>query len=261
MSKLLKGKTALITGAARGIGKATALILAKEGANVALVDIIPEMDTTSQQILAMGRRTTSAVFDIANPEEASKSVRKISNALGVIDILVNNAAIVNNIATLIKMSHESWSREISVNLSGAFNMIKETIEGMIENKWGRIINISSGGASGGLYGQSAYAASKAGLLGLTKTVTIEHAKDGITCNAILPGMVNTEMVKKMPETIKNSLEKVIPSGEFGDMNNVAHLIAFLASDKAGYINGAEIPIDGGARLNNMIILGSRKLHL
>jgi len=254
---LLSGKVALITGAARGIGKATALIMAQEGADIALVDILPEIEITTSKINQLGQRATCAIFDISDPIQVHKGVQKIKNEIGNIDILVNNAGIVNNIASLTKMTHAAWSREISVNLTGAFNMIKETIGPMIEKKWGRIINISSGAAVGGIYRQIGYAASKAGLLGMTKSVTLENARDGITCNAILPGMINTENVQNMPEEIKKGVIQFIPAGRFADVEEVAHLITFLASDKAGYINGAELLIDGGSRLNAGS-LGSRK---
>lgn len=253
---LLEGKTALVTGAARGIGRVTARILALEGADVALVDIMPEVKNVAEEIRSAGRRSAACVFDISVPEQVKQGVREIRDELGEIDILVNNAGIVNNIAPLSKMTHEAWQREIAVNLGGAFNMIKEIIESMVESKWGRIINVSSLGATGGLHRQIGYAASKAGLLGLTKTVTLEHARDGITCNAILPGLVNTELVQKMPREILEGAVSTTPARRLGEMEEVAHLIAFLASDRAGFINGEEIHIDGGIRLNTTS-LGSR----
>jgi NAD(P)-dependent dehydrogenase (short-subunit alcohol dehydrogenase family) len=136
-------------------------------------------------------------------------------------------------------------------------MIQTVIKPMIHKKWGRIINISSLGATGGLRRQIGYAASKAGLLGLTKTVTLEHARDGITCNAVLPGLINTELVREMPDEIRKEAVLTIPTMRLGQMEEVAYLIAFLASDRAGFINGEEIHIDGGMRLNTSS-LGSRK---
>lgn len=256
-SVLLKGKTALITGAARGIGKAAALVLAEEGAAVGVADILPEVENTAQEIREMGGRSESAIFDVADPEQIHDGVEKIRQALGDIDILVNNAGLVANIARLTKMTHESWQRELSINLSGAFNMIKEVIGPMIEKKWGRIINISSGAATGGLHKQIGYASSKAGLLGLTKTVTLEHARDGITCNAVLPGLIGTELVNMMPDEIKANSLAGIPARRFGRVEEMGRLIAFLASDHAAYINGISIPIDGGMGLN-VSTLGSRK---
>jgi NAD(P)-dependent dehydrogenase (short-subunit alcohol dehydrogenase family) len=254
---LLNGKTALITGAARGIGRASAMVFAEEGADVAVVDILPEVENVAVEIEKKGRRSVAAVFDIADPEQVQSGVDRIKQSLGDIDILVNNAGIVNNIAPLTKMSFSAWQRELAVNLTGAFNMIQTVIKPMIHKKWGRIINISSLGATGGLSRQIGYAASKAGLLGLTKTVTLEHARDGITCNAILPGLINTELVREMPDEIRKEAVSTIPTMRLGQMEEVAYLIAFLASDRAGFINGEEIHIDGGMRLNTSS-LGSRK---
>jgi len=257
INMLLEGKSVLVTGAARGIGKKTALIMADEGADVGVVDILPEVESTALEIQKRGRSSIAVIFDISDPGQVHDGVQRIVNEMGDIDVLVNNAGIVNNIAPLTKMSYDAWEREISVNLTGAFNMIKEVIGPMIEKKWGRIINISSLGAVGGLHKQSAYAASKAGLLGLTKTVTIEYGRHGITCNAVLPGLIGTELVNRLPEEIRNGVIPLIPALRTGKMEEVAHLISFLASDRAGYINGAEIPIDGGMRLN-VGTLGSRK---
>lgn len=254
---LLEEKVVLITGAARGIGKASALVMAREGASVGVVDILPEVEETAREISRLGRRSAFVVFDISDPAQVGEGVQKIRDELGDVEILVNNAGLVANIARITKMTHEAWQREISINLSGAFNMIKEVIGPMIEKKWGRIINISSGAATGGLHKQIGYAASKAGLLGLTKTVTLEHARDGITCNAILPGLIGTELVYMMPEEIRDRAMSIIPARRLGQTEEVGHLIAFLASDKAAYVNGAEIRMDGGMGLN-VGTLGSRK---
>lgn len=254
---LLKGKSALITGAARGIGRASAVVLAEQGAAVGVTDIRPEVENTAAEIEKMGRRAAFAVFDIADPAEARQGVAKIRKQLGDIDILVNNAAIVNNIERLTHMTHHAWQQEIGTNLSGAFYMIQQVIGPMIKQQWGRIINISSAAATGGLHKQSGYASSKAGLLGLTRTVTLEHARDGITCNAILPGIIGTELVLRMPKEILQHAIQVTPARRIGQTEEVGHLIAFLASDTAGFINGAAIPIDGGAALNTSS-MGSRK---
>ena len=254
---LLKGKTALITGAARGIGRASAKVLAQEGAAVGVADILPEVETTAAEIQKIGQASAFATFDISDPAQVRQGVAKIREGLGEIDILVNNAGIVTNIARMTKMPHDAWQNEISTNLSGAFYMIQEVIEPMIAQKWGRIINISSGAATGGLHRQIGYASSKSGLLGLTKTVTLEHARDGITCNAILPGMIGTELVEMMPAEILQMAIATTPARRVGSTEEVGHLIAFLASDKAAFINGAAIPIDGGGSLNTGT-LGSRK---
>lgn len=253
---LLDGKVVLITGAARGIGRTTALVMADEGADVGVIDILSEVKATAEEIRKKGRQAAAGIIDISDPGQVHEGLMKIKNALGDINVLVNNAGIVNNIAAITKMTHEAWEREISVNLTGAFNMIKEVIGPMVEKRWGRIINVSSIGA-GGLHNQVGYAASKAALLGLTKNVTIEHGRDNITCNVILPGLIETELVREMPQEIRNNAVSFIPSRRFGRMDEAAHLIAFLASDRAGYINGAEIALDGGMRLNTSS-LGSRK---
>jgi NAD(P)-dependent dehydrogenase (short-subunit alcohol dehydrogenase family) len=254
---LLDGKVALVTGAARGIGRTTALVLAEEGANVGVADIAPEVEATAAAIVQTGRRAVAAVFDIADPVQVHAGVEQIRSQLGAIDVLVNDAAIVTNIAPLTRMSHDAWNREIAVNLSGAFTMIKEVIGPMIDKRWGRIINVSSVAATGGLHNQAGYAASKAGLLGLTQSVTLEYARAGITCNAILPGLIGTELVQMMPEEIKERAVAITPARRLGEMREIGHLIAFLASDRAGFINGATIHIDGGLRLN-AIPLGSRR---
>ena len=253
---LLKDKVALITGAARGIGRVTALVLADEGADVGVVDILPDVESTAREVEDRGRRSAFGVFDISDSDKVKDGVQKIREELGDFDILVNNAGIVNNIAYLTKMPARRWDEEISVNLTGAFNMIKEVIGSMIKKQWGRIINISSIGATEGLHKQIAYAASKAGLLGLTKTVTLEHARDNITCNAVLPGLIDTETVCQMAQETKRSAISITPARRLGKMKEVGYLISFLASDRAGFINGAEIPIDGGMRLT-ILYLGSR----
>jgi NAD(P)-dependent dehydrogenase (short-subunit alcohol dehydrogenase family) len=253
----LTRRVALVTGAARGIGRRTASVLAEEGAAIAVADVLPTVETVAEELRKTGAVAAAAIFDIVDPVQVRQGVANLRSELGDIDILVNNAGIVANIARITKMTHEAWQREIEVNLGGAFNMIKETIGPMVEKKWGRIVNVSSLGASGGLHKQVAYAASKSGLLGLTKTVTLEHARDGITCNAILPGLIETELVQMMPNEILEAAKKYIPARRIGTMDEVARLIAFLASDQAGFINGAEIHIDGGMRLN-VSILGSRR---
>ncbi len=254
---LLEGRVALVTGAARGIGRVAAQVLAAEGADVAVADLHEDVHDTAARVEACGRRSAAAVFDVSEPEQVSAGMEQVRAALGDVDILVNNAGIVTNIAPLTKMSHERWEKELAVNLTGAFNMIQATIGPMIAQDWGRIVVISSGAAHGGLYRQSAYAASKAGLIGLVQTVTLEHARNGITCNAILPGLIETENVQSMPEEIRDAARASTPARRLGAMDEVAHLIAFLASDHAGFINGAEIDIDGGMRLNTSA-LGSRK---
>ncbi len=257
---LLKGKVVLITGAARGIGRVCAMVLAEQGADVGVADILPEVEQTAIDIEKAGGKAKAVQFDISDPGQVQRGVSEIKATLGDIDILVNNAAIVTNIARLTKMSVEAWQNEINVNLSGAFHLVKQVIGSMIEKKWGRIINISSMAATGGLHMQIGYASSKAGLLGMTKTIALEHARDGITCNAILPGLIETELAKMMPEDMMAIFTAQIPARRTGQPEEIGHLIGFLASDLAGYINGASIPIDGGASLNIFTLASKKELN-
>ena len=208
----------------------------------------------------MGRRSAAAVFDIADPAAVREGVEAVRAALGPVDVLVNNAGIVNNIAPLGRMSHGAWERELAVNLSGAFNMIKEIVGPMAERRWGRIVNVSSVAARGGLHHQAGYAASKAGLLGLSKTVALEHARDGVTSNVVLPGLIATELVLAMPAEIREHAVAATPARRLGEPAEVAHLIAFLASEHAGFINGAEIVVDGGFGLNTSTLASVREVR-
>lgn len=253
----LKGKTALITGGSRGLGRAAANRLAELGADVAILDIDDQAAVTVEEIRSLGRQATWRRTDVASSEAVREAVASVVKELGHIDILVNNAGIVTNIAPISRMTPEAWQNELGVNLSGPFNLIQAIAPGMAERGWGRIVNISSAAARGGLFNQAGYAASKAGVLGLTQNVTLEFASKGITCNAILPGVVGTENVMAMPREIFDQAVRLVPTGRVGEPGEVANLIAFLCSDLAGYINGVDILIDGGAALNT-VVLGSRK---
>lgn len=253
----LDGKRALITGASRGIGRATALVMAELGADIAMFDISEEVAQTAAAARDLGRSASYRIVDVSDNEQVRAAVAEIERELGTIDILVNNAGIVKNIAPIARMSPEAWQKELGVNLTGPFNMIQVLAPGMADRGWGRIVNISSAAARGGLYNQVGYASTKAGVLGLTQNVTLEFASKGITCNAILPGVIGTENVMAMPQEIFDQAVRLVPTGRVGDPQEVAHLIAFLCSDLAGYINGVDILIDGGAALNT-VVLGSRK---
>ena len=253
----LEGKTALVSGAARGIGRAIALRLARAGANVGLIDLNPAIEETAELVRALGRKAAVAQADIADAAQVRTAVARIAQELGPIDLLVNNAGIVNNIATVEKMTDDAWEKEIGVNLTGAFNLVRATVGAMAERGYGRIVNISSVAARGGLARQVGYSATKAGLLGLTHTVALEYARKGVTCNAVLPGMVETENVKAMPQEIREAAMAATPVRRFGEPAEIAALVAFLCGPEAGYITGAEIDISGGGHLNTLV-LGSRK---
>jgi NAD(P)-dependent dehydrogenase (short-subunit alcohol dehydrogenase family) len=245
----LDGKTIVITGAAGGIGAATAEVMADLGADLGLIDVNPRVSERAQSIVAMGRRAAAAVCDIANADQAAASIMELENRLGPIHGLVNNAGLVDNIAPLTRMELTAWRRELDINLTGPFNMIRAVIEGMASRRWGRIVNVSSAAARNGLFNQVGYAASKAGLLGLTHNVTLEYAARGITCNAVLPGLIETEKVRALPVGLIDRAIRLTPARRLGEVREVGHLIAFLCSDQAGFINGAEIVIDGGAAMN------------
>ncbi len=218
-------RRALVTGAAGGIGAAIAARLRRDGLEVVTVDRAPGCDHT----------VDLAVDPLPDLDQ--------------IDVCVSNAAIIDTIAPAHRMTAEQWSGDIEVNLTGAFRVVKACLPGMRERGWGRIIVISSGAARSGLPGQVAYSASKAGLIGMVKTVAAENAAVGITANAILPGMVATERAKAMPAEIVDRLIETLPTGRMAEPDEVAALIAFLGSEEAAYITGEAIAIDGGASLN------------
>lgn len=254
----IKGKVILISGAAQGIGRACALVLAREGADIGLFDLSNRVQDTALAIRKLGSNAAWFVGDVSDPEQVSRGVESIRQELGHIDCLVNNAGIVNNISPLDRMKQSAWEHELAVNLTGPFNMIRAVIGPMAEKGRGRIVNMASGAARGGLLNQAAYAASKSGLLGLTRNVTLEFAHRGITCNSVLPGMIATENVLAMPPAIIEQFNSVTPSRRIGNPEEVAHLVAFLCTNEAGFINGAEIDIDGGARLNTTIRISTKE---
>jgi NAD(P)-dependent dehydrogenase (short-subunit alcohol dehydrogenase family) len=218
-------RRALVTGAARGIGAAIVERLRADGFEVSGADRDEGCELR---------------FDVAADELPD---------LSEFDVCVSNAAITDTIAPAHRMTSEQWARDLEVNLTGAFRVVAACLPGMRERGYGRIIFISSGAAVEGLPGQAAYAASKAGLLGLMKTVAAENVRRGITANAVLPGMVATEKVDAMPAEIKEQLRDAVPMERFAEPGEVAALVAYLASDAAGYVTGQAIGIDGGGALN------------
>ena len=227
-------RRALVTGAARGIGAAIAGRLLADGFDVLTADRDEGCDLR---------------FDVARGEIPD---------LDDVDVCVSNAAITDTIAPAHRMTDEQWERDIAVNLGGAFRVVQACLPGMRERRWGRIVVISSGAARTGLPGQVAYSASKAGTLGMVKTIAAEHAKRGITANAVLPGLIATERVREMPQEVLDRVDAMLPAGRMGSPQEVAALVAFLASEEAGYVTGEAIGIDGGASLNTMSLGSERK---
>jgi len=245
----LEGKVALITGSARGLGRETALTLAKRGVDVAIPDILLEQaKSTAEEIRALGRRSIALQMDVSNYEQVGEGFAKVVATLGPIDILVNNAALTTNVATISKMDKKDWDREISINLTGVFYCIKQVFDSMAERKWGRIINISSVAGILGGFGQCGYASCKAGVIGLAKTVALEGARAGITCNVVAPGVVKTDAYFAVPEKMRERISKRTAMGFPGEPMDVAETIAFLVSEEAKYITGQVIMVGGGIDL-------------
>lgn len=242
----LEGKVALVTGGSRGIGRAIALELASRGANVA-VNYAGNEEAAQQvvgEIEAMGRQGLAVRADVSNSAAVDEMIKKVLDAFGRIDILVNNAGITRD-NLLMRMKEEDWDQVIDTNLKGAFLCTKAVLRQMMRQKAGRIINISSISSMTGTAGQANYAASKAGLIALTKTTAREVASRGITVNAIAPGFIKTEMTDVLDDNYKQQLLDQIPMGRIGDPEDIARLAGFLASDEAGYITGQTIHVNGG----------------
>jgi 3-oxoacyl-[acyl-carrier protein] reductase len=245
----LEGKVALITGSARGLGRETALTLAKKGVDVAIPDILlDQAKATSEEIKALGRRSIALKIDVSDYSQVEEGFARVVSELGPIDILVNNAALTTNVATISKMDKKNWDREISINLSGVFYCIKQVFDSMAERKWGRIINISSVAGILGGFGQCGYSSCKAGVIGLAKTVAIEGARVGITCNVVAPGVVKTDAYYVVPEKMRERINKRTAMGFPGEPMDVAEAIAFLTSEEAKYITGQVLMVGGGIDL-------------
>jgi 3-oxoacyl-[acyl-carrier protein] reductase len=241
----LKGKVALVTGASRGIGKEIALTLAREGSNVVIWDLNVELGKeVTEQIKKLGSKALFFRVDISNFEQVSNAVKTAAEEFGGIYILVNNAGITKD-TLIIRMKEEDWNRVIAVNLNGVFNCTKEVIPVMMKKRWGRIINITSVIGIIGNKGQANYAASKAGIIGFTKSIAKEVASRNITCNAIAPGYIETDMTSGLSESVKEAYIKSIPLARAGTTSDVANLVLFLAQDESSYITGQVINVDGG----------------
>lgn len=243
---MLTGKTALVTGASRGIGRAIALSLAKEGADIALVYAgnASAAAEAVEQVRALGVKAESFQCDVADHVAVKELVASVLSAFGSIDILVNNAGITRD-ALLLTMKEADYDAVMDTNLKGAYNAIKHTVPYFIKKRSGRIINISSVAGLMGNAGQVNYSAAKAGLIGLTKSVAKELASRNITCNAVAPGFIETDMTGALSEQVQQALLDAIPLKRMGKAEDVAALVTFLASPAACYITGEVIRVDGG----------------
>ena len=241
----LENKVAIITGASRGIGKVIAEGTAKAGAKTVCVSrSLSDVEKVAKDINEQGFTAIAMACDITNGEQYQELVKSVNEKFGSIDILVNNAGVTKD-GLIMRMSEDDWDVVIDTNLKGAFNGTKAVTRHMMKQRSGRIINISSVVGLIGNAGQANYAASKAGLIGLTKATAKELASRGITVNCIAPGYIETDMTDRLPEKIKNTLIEQIPLGRIGQATDIAASVCFLASEEAGYITGQTFTVDGG----------------
>ncbi len=239
---VLKDKIAIVTGGAAGIGAAIAKKFIENDAVVIVVDVDEELGKATT--ISMGAKAHFYYINIADEQSVNETIEKIANNFAKIDILVNNAGVTND-RLLVRMTKDDWEKVININLTGTFLVTKAVVKYMMKQRFGKIINIASVIGLIGNVGQANYAASKAGIIGFTKSCAKEFASRNIIVNAIAPGFIETRMTEKLPEEIKQTYFKLIPLGRFGKPEDVANLALFLASDQADYITGQVIAIDGG----------------
>jgi 3-oxoacyl-[acyl-carrier protein] reductase len=241
----LEGRVALVTGASQGIGHACALNLARHGASVALAARNQQkLDELAAEIGAAGGKAAAFPMDVADEEQIKSGVKSAIAHFGKIDILVNNAGITRD-QLVMRMKRADWDAVLSINLTSAYLAIQQVIPGMLKQRWGRIVNISSVFGQMGQAGQANYAASKAGLIGLTMAIAREVASRNITSNAVAPGFIETNMTAVLSEELKQNALKQIPLGRVGTPEDVAHAVTFLASEEASYITGHVLNVNGG----------------
>ena len=242
----LSGKVALVTGGSRGIGRAVCLRLAAMGAKV-MVNYVTRPEAADEVVAAIGQAGGEAYpvqFDVSDTTATQESIKKIIAEHGGIDILVNNAGVTKD-GLLATMKEDAWDWVMAVNLKGAFTCIKAACRPMMKKRWGRIINVTSVVGYGGNPGQANYAASKAGLVGLTRSAARELASRGITVNGVAPGYIETDMTEGLPEAVKEKILSEIPLGVLGQAEDIAAAVAYLASDEARYVTGQTIHVNGG----------------
>jgi len=241
-------KVSVITGASQGIGEILARMMAKEGALAVLLDIQQDkLESVARAIRDDGGRAAAYAVDVGSSEQAAEVIKAILTEYGHIDHLVNNAGITRD-NLLMRMKKEEWDSVIRVNLTGVFNLCKSVIRSMMNQRSGRIVNLASVSGVMGNVGQANYSASKAGVIGLTKTLAREAASRGITVNAVAPGYIATPMTERLSESIKNQYLNIIPLKRFGTPDDVAQAVRFLLSDAASYITGEVIHVNGGMRM-------------
>ena len=267
----LSGRVALVTGGSRGLGRADALTLARAGADVAIADILVESDTsaaerygvlaqaavaqgivhaesTVEEIRELGRRALAVRCDVTDRSEVDAAVATVAEELGSVDILVNNAGTLDHVGQFHDQRLDLWERDLRVNLTGAFNCSQAVWSHMRERQWGRIVNMASVAGTLGGFGQASYSTTKAGLLGLTKTLAMEGGRHGITCNAIVPGIIGTEAFHMANPAMNERIANRTVFKRPGEPQDVANAIAFLCSDLASYVTGIELNVSGGVEL-------------
>ncbi len=244
----VEGRVALVTGASQGIGRACALLLASSGAQVALAARNEEkLAATKAQIEAAGGKAETFKLDVANEDEVKATVKAVVAKFGRLDILVNNAGITRD-QLILRMKRADWDAVLATNLTGAYLCAQQAVGAMLKQRYGRIINMTSIFGEIGQTGQANYSASKAGLIGLTKSIAREVGSRSITCNAVAPGWIETDMTKDLPQEMKDQILKMVPLGRIGTDMDIAHAVRFLASEEAAYITGHVLDVNGGLHM-------------